>query len=48
VYGSAAIIKAESVEAIPPDPPGKYCLTRMLDPIDPHALLDDKYAPRMP
>jgi phenylacetate-CoA ligase len=48
VYGSAAVITADPVEAIAPDPPGKYCLTRTLEPIDPHALLDNKYAPRVP
>ena len=47
VYGAAAVITADPVEAITPDPPGKYCLARMLEPIDPHALLDDKYAPRV-
>jgi len=48
VYGVEAAITADPVEAIAPDPPGKYCLTRMLDPIDPHELLDDRYAPRIP
>jgi hypothetical protein len=47
VYGAAAVIRAEPVEAIAPDPPGKYCLARMLNPIDPHALLDEEYAPRL-
>ncbi|MGD0919104.1 MAG: hypothetical protein ABSB22_21895 [Thermodesulfobacteriota bacterium] len=47
VYGAAAVITAEPVEAIAPDPPGKYCLSRMIEPIDPHALLDEEYAPRI-
>jgi len=47
VYGAAAVITADPVEAIVPDFPGKYCLARMLGPIDPHALLDDKFAPRV-
>ena len=48
VYGAAAVITTDPVEAIAPDPPGKYCLARMLEPIDPDVLLDDKYAPRGP
>jgi len=48
VYGPAALITARPVEAIAPDPPGKYRLTRALAPPDPDALLDDKYAPRLP
>ena len=47
VYGTAAVIRAESVKGIAPDPPGKYCLARMLEPIDPHGLLDEEYAPRI-
>jgi phenylacetate-CoA ligase len=46
VYGSAAVITAGPVEAIAPDPPGKYCLSKKLEPIDPDALLDGKFAPR--
>lgn len=48
VYGSAAVITVDPVEAIAPDPPGKYCLAKMLEPIDPDLLLDDKYAPKVP
>jgi hypothetical protein len=48
VYGSAAVITADSVEAIAPDPPGKYCLSKKLEPIDPDGLLDDQFAPREP
>jgi phenylacetate-CoA ligase len=46
VYGPAAVITADSVEAIAPDPPGKYCLSKKLEPIDPDGLLDDQFAPR--
>jgi hypothetical protein len=46
VYGSAAVITAGPVEAIAPDPPGKYCLSKKLEPIDPDVLLDGKFAPR--
>jgi phenylacetate-CoA ligase len=45
VYGPAAVITTDSVEAIAPDPPGKYCLSRKLEPFDPNALLDDQFAP---
>jgi hypothetical protein len=45
VYGPAAVITADSVEAIAPDPPGKYCLSKRLEPIDPDGLLDDQFAP---
>ncbi len=48
VYGPGALITVEPVEAIAPDPPGKYRLTRSLEPIDARALLDDDYAPRTP
>jgi phenylacetate-coenzyme A ligase PaaK-like adenylate-forming protein len=48
VYGPAAVITTEPVEATVPDPPGKYRLARALEPIDPDALLDDKYAPKVP
>jgi hypothetical protein len=46
VYGPAAVITAEPVPAIVPDPPGKYCLSRRREPVDADALLDDKFAPR--
>ncbi len=46
VYGPAAVITTDPVEAIAPDPPGKYCLSKRLDPIDPDVLLDDQFAPR--
>ena len=48
VYGPTAAITADPVEAIVPDPPGKYCLSKRLEPIDPDVLLDDKFAPREP
>jgi hypothetical protein len=46
VYGPAAVITADPVEAIAPDPPGKYCLSKKVEPIDPDVLLDDQFAPR--
>jgi phenylacetate-CoA ligase len=45
VYGPAAVITADPVEAIAPDPPGKYCLSKRLEPIDPDGLLNDQFAP---
>ena len=45
VYGPAAVITTDSVEAIAPDPPGKYCLSKRLDPVDADVLLDDQFAP---
>ena len=45
VYGPAAVITADAVEAITPDPPGKYCLSKKLEPIDPDGLLDGQFAP---
>jgi phenylacetate-CoA ligase len=48
VYGPSAVITADPVEAIAPDPPGKYCLSKRLGPIDPDVLLDDQFAPNEP
>jgi hypothetical protein len=45
VYGPAAVITADPVEAIAPDPPGKYWLSRKVEPIDPDLLLDDQFSP---
>jgi hypothetical protein len=45
VYGPTAAITADPVEAIAPDSPGKYCLSRKLEPVDPDKLLDDQFAP---
>ncbi len=45
VYGPAAVITTDSVEAIALNPPGKYCLSRKLEPFDPDVLLDDRFAP---
>ena len=46
LYGGAAVITAEPVEAIRPDPPGKYKLAKTYEPIDHDALLDERYAPK--
>ena len=45
VYGPEAVITADRVESMAPDPPGKYCLSKRLDPIDPDVLLDGQFAP---
>jgi len=45
VYGPAAAITLEPVAAIVPDPPGKYCLSKRLEPIDPDLFLDSQFAP---
>ena len=44
VYGGA-VITAEAVEAIAPDPPGKYRLVKSMESIDADALLDVRFAP---
>jgi phenylacetate-coenzyme A ligase PaaK-like adenylate-forming protein len=46
LYGPAASITVEPVEAIAPDPPGKYSLAKAIELIEPNALLDETYAPR--
>jgi phenylacetate-coenzyme A ligase PaaK-like adenylate-forming protein len=45
VYGPAAVITADFAEAIAPDPPGKYCLSKRVEPFDPDILLDEQFAP---
>ena len=47
IYGNAAVVTAEPVGAIVPDPPGKYKLATSLDPVDPDALLEASYAPKV-
>ncbi len=46
-YGGRAVITAERVDAIRPDPPGKYKLAKRHEPIDHDALLDERFAPRV-
>ncbi len=46
LYGPEAAITHEPVQAIAPDPPGKYCLSRSSEAIDPDTLLDPQYAPK--
>jgi phenylacetate-CoA ligase len=46
LYGGRAAITAELVEAIAPDPPGKYKLTKALELVDSTVLLDERFAPR--
>lgn len=45
MYGSGSVITPEPVEAVAPDPPGKYRLTRSLTPVDADTLLDTRFAP---
>ena len=47
VYGNAAVITAEPAGAIVPEPPGKYKLAKPHETVDPDALLDVEYAPRL-
>jgi phenylacetate-coenzyme A ligase PaaK-like adenylate-forming protein len=47
MYGNAAVVTAEPVGAIVPDPPGKYKLAQPYQTIDPDALLDESYAPKV-
>jgi phenylacetate-coenzyme A ligase PaaK-like adenylate-forming protein len=46
IYGEAAAISTELVEAITPDPPGKYKLAKAMELVDCDALLDKRFAPR--
>lgn len=46
LYGRAAVITTEQVEAIIPDPPGKYKLAKMYELVDHDAMLDERYAPK--
>ena len=46
LYGAAAVVRPERVEAIVPDPPGKYRLAGSREPVDADSLLDPRYAPR--
>ena len=45
LFGPTARIVAAEVDGIAPDPPGKYRLSRALEPIDADSLVDDGYAP---
>jgi phenylacetate-CoA ligase len=47
VYGAGAALTLEPVDAIAPDPPGKYILAKRYEPVDADALLDKAYAPRI-
>jgi len=47
LYGSGAEVAAEHVRAVTPDPPGKYLLARRHEPVEPDALLEAAYAPRI-
>jgi len=47
VYGNTAVVTVEAVGAIVPDPPGKYKLAKPHEIVDPEALLDAEYAPRV-
>jgi phenylacetate-coenzyme A ligase PaaK-like adenylate-forming protein len=45
VYTSDAVIRAEQVAAIAPDPPGKYNAVKSMIPVDANTFLDSRYAP---
>jgi phenylacetate-coenzyme A ligase PaaK-like adenylate-forming protein len=45
VYGPAAKISAVQVEAIQPDPPGKYRLTKALFDLEVLTFIDEQYRP---
>ncbi|MDD4857571.1 MAG: hypothetical protein PHD74_05620 [Candidatus Krumholzibacteria bacterium] len=46
IYGESAAISTELVEAIAPEPPGKYKLAKAMELVDCDSLLDGRYAPR--
>ena len=46
LYGREVVVTTEVVEAIAPDPPGKYKLTKAAEPVDSDRLLDERFAPR--
>ncbi len=45
LYGPAALITTDRVESIAPDPPGKHCLSKRLEPMDSDVLLNGQFAP---
>jgi phenylacetate-CoA ligase len=46
VYGARACIEARSVQAIAPDPPGKYRLVKSMVDIDVAQLIEPRFVPR--
>jgi phenylacetate-CoA ligase len=48
VYGPDAAVSVERVDAVAPDPPGKYLLAKSLEPVDAGALLDEAFSPVRP
>jgi phenylacetate-coenzyme A ligase PaaK-like adenylate-forming protein len=46
LYGGDALVAVSVVDAVRPDPPGKYRLTRALFPIDARELVDPRFLPR--
>ena len=45
IYGDDALIRLERVDAIAPDPPGKYRLAKPLIPVNPRSFWDSRYSP---
>ena len=45
LYGGSRLSPPRRLEAIHPDPPGKYRLAKMYEPVDHDTLLDERYAP---
>jgi phenylacetate-coenzyme A ligase PaaK-like adenylate-forming protein len=45
VYTSQAVVRTEQVNAIAPDPPGKYRTVKSLEPMDVESFLDVRFAP---
>ncbi|HUU68152.1 MAG TPA: hypothetical protein VM186_01400, partial [Planctomycetota bacterium] len=45
VYGNDALVLLEPVDAIAPDPPGKYRLAKPLIPVNPRSFWDRRHLP---
>lgn len=48
LFGSDARIRVDRVDAIAPDPPGKFRLCKPLIPVNPRGFWDSRYAPPAP
>ena len=45
VYGDDALVRLERVDALAPDPPGKYRLSKPLIPVNTRSFWDTRYSP---
>jgi len=45
IYGNDALVRLKPVDAIAPDPPGKYRLAKPLIPVNPRSFWDRRYSP---